>query len=111
MANSPSKEHSIKELIKREQHYELSDHEAADMLKLVTAFLDKQSSRKQIDVSVRKKLLLEQNGLCVMCGRRIGLQSHLDHKVPFVYVGDHLDDNFQMLCAHCNHAKGKKIDF
>ncbi|MBR5553923.1 MAG: HNH endonuclease [Clostridia bacterium] len=37
--------------------------------------------------------------------------SHLDHIIPWDYVGDNLSDNYQMLCEICNTRKGTSTYF
>ena len=60
----------------------------------------------------RLKLLSAQNNKCNICGKSINVtSSHLDHIVPWDYVGDSLDNNYQMLCDTCNTRKGSSTYF
>lgn len=90
---------------------QLDEHQSAFMLRLIHAFLNKSPYRKPIDESVKRGLLMDQNNRCAICGCEIDIHDHADHKVPFKYVGDALEDNLQMLCARCNEKKNASIDF
>ena len=54
---------------------------------------------------VRKRLTQKQNGKCAICGQAITHKSDLDHIIPWMYVGDALADNLQILCRECNSKK------
>lgn len=54
------------------------------------------------------RLLSQQEGLCVCCGRDLGDDYHVDHIMPLALGGLNTDDNVQLLRAECNLAKGAK---
>lgn len=108
---SKNKPNTIKEIIKRELKVELTDYEALRMCDLITAFLNKSNFRKTIEDSLKNKLLIDQNSKCAICGCDINIRAHADHIVPFKYVGDCLENNWQLLCEHCNEAKNASLDY
>jgi 5-methylcytosine-specific restriction endonuclease McrA len=59
------------------------------------------------------KLFKLQKGRCACCRELLGLDYHLDHKMPLALDGKNIDDNIQLLCPFCNLSKGSKhpIDF
>ncbi len=99
---------TIKQIIGDEMG-NISDIQAIRMHELITAFLNKSSNRKKVSIDEKKRLLALQNYKCKFCGCNINESDHLDHKVPFVYVGDELKNNKQMLCSHCNKKKNKSL--
>lgn len=110
-SRSPNNLETTKNLILNELQEELSDDEAQKIYSLITAFLNKNSYRKSIPDYVKISLLKAQNNKCAICGNEIDLHAHADHIVPFKYVGDELEDNFQMLCKNCNLKKNESIDY
>lgn len=80
------------------------------MKKCITAFLTKNSVRKPFDKEIKMRLLDKQMGLCAICSCQISLQDmHVDHIIPWDYVGDKLDDNYQGLCGKCNLSKSNNV--
>lgn len=56
-----------------------------------------------------KRLMAEQNGLCLACGCDLSVMGHhLDHKIPLSKGGLHCDENVQLLCPMCNRRKSDK---
>jgi len=108
---SKNKTYTIKEIIRREQKVELKEEEAERMNELITAFLNKSNFRKPIEERLKEKLLVKQHNKCAICNCEISIKAHADHIVPFKYVGDSLDDNWQLLCEHCNEAKNDSLDY
>ncbi len=102
---------TTKNLILNVMHEELSEDETKKIYPLIIAFLNKNSHRKPIPDTVKISLLNTQNYKCAICGNDIDLHAHVDHRVPFKYVGDELKDNYQMLCTTCNLKKNASIDF
>ena len=89
----------------------ISDSDADRLFVLITSFLNKSRYRKPIEESIRKSLLLSQNHHCAICGCDIDMHAHVDHIVPFKFVGDELDNNLQMLCTDCNLKKNASLDY
>ena len=60
-----------------------------------------------------EKLFKLQKGLCVCCGKPLGKNYHLDHKMPLALGGENEDWNMQLLRARCNGQKAARhpIDF
>lgn len=52
------------------------------------------------------KLLAQQQGLCVYCRCDIFATYEVDHIVPLSRGGSNWPHNLQLLCRHCNAAKG-----
>ena len=90
----------------------LSDEEYHTISIYLTAFFSKSDKRKTFDLSYKERLLKNQNHRCTICNSVIDLSNaHLDHRIPFHYVGDELPDNYQMLCETCNTRKGTATYF
>lgn len=91
----------------------LNDSEYDYMLKLVQAHLRMSNTRRPGVITDEKKaaLLRKQNYRCVFCGATVDSSSPVDHIVPFKYVGDELDDNYQILCISCNSKKNKQLTY
>lgn len=102
---------AIKSIFINQMQVELSDEQSQRMYDLIVAYLNKSNYRKSIPIEEKKRLLAKQNNKCRFCGCNIDLSAHADHIVPFKYVGDELNENFQMLCSHCNEEKGASIDY
>lgn len=65
----------------------------------------------------KKRLLDDQNWRCKICGVKLNLapaktgnlqQPELDHKIPFIFGGNH-PDNLQIICKACNIGKGQHL--
>ena len=98
-------------LISNELHVSLSPEECKRMRELIAAYLSKNEHRLKIPDSVTKKLLVDQNGKCAICEGHVDAHSHVDHIVPFKYVGDKLNNNYQLLCDKCNLKKNASLDY
>ena len=91
-------------------HLYNEDYERLSLL--LRAFFSKTNKRKRFDFEYKKKLVEIQNCKCNICGKKISVKdSHLDHIIPWDYVGDELEDNYQMLCETCNKRKGTAAYF
>ena len=55
-----------------------------------------------------EKLFKLQRGLCACCGKPLGDNYHLDHRMPLALGGKNVDDNMQLLTQRCNNQKGAK---
>jgi|GEM_PF-2984368 len=103
---------AAKSVVSRYVGCTLTDEGYAQIAKLLAAFFSTGDPRKHFDVSFRTELVNRQNGKCAICGKKIDSEgSHLDHIIPWEYVGDCLDDNYQMLCETCNMRKGSATYF
>ena len=69
--------------------------------------LERVHYREIIPESVRIFVWQRDQGKCVQCGRREGLE--FDHIIPIAEGGSSTERNVQLLCEHCNRSKGKTI--
>ncbi len=90
---------------------DISNDNAIRLYELIIAFLAKSPYRKNIPDSIKNQLLAIQKGKCAICNNTIDIHDHVDHIVPFKYVGDELKNNYQLLCSNCNLKKNANIDF
>ena len=62
---------------------------------------------------ITAKLFALQKGKCPCCGKRLGDDYHLDHKIPIALGGKNEDCNVQLLRKQCNQQKHIKhpVDF
>ena len=57
----------------------------------------------------RRTLFRRQKGKCSGCGFAFEFRNlQMDHIVPVTSGGADILENLQLLCAHCNYAKGKR---
>lgn len=76
------------------------------LLSLVKCYLRKTNSRIKINKNIKIALLKEQKYRCNICKTLIDTNNcHIDHIIPFKYVGDELNSNYQVLCKKCNLSK------
>lgn len=105
---------TTKALFQNEYNFELRPDDAARMASWINARLLKQPTRKSISQETKSALVKSQNGECAICGCRIeeySSKTHVDHIVPWVLVGDELENNYQALCEDCNHKKSNDVSF
>lgn len=57
---------------------------------------------------IATKLFKLQRGLCPCCKQPLGIDFHLDHKMPVALGGSNTDNNMQLLRATCNMSKSAK---
>lgn len=101
-----------KKIVKQYSGCELSGDDYEEMAALLAAHFRTGDPRKKYDDAYREQLTLKQNGQCAICKTAISAKgSHLDHIVPWDYVGDNLENNYQILCETCNERKGKAAYF
>ncbi|PFS47135.1 HNH endonuclease [Bacillus cereus] len=96
------------------KHYNVSlDLEYATLLYTwILCFFRKKPSRLTYPIEVKEQLLKQQEYSCKCCNKKMSIaNSHLDHIIPWTYVGDELADNLQMLCTDCNSSKNKSISY
>lgn len=53
----------------------------------------------------RRKVLRDNDGLCGICGHRVGRRWTIDHIIPLSKGGSHTYDNCQPAHAECNRMK------
>ena len=101
-----------KRIVKKYAGCSLEEEDYEEVSRLLRAFFVKSNTRKQFDVNYRKNLIELQNHRCNICGKKINIkEAHLDHIIPWDYVGDEIEDNYQMLCEICNKRKGTSAYF
>lgn len=96
------------------KHYNVSlNLEYANLLYTwILCFFRKKSSRITYPIEIKESLLYQQKHFCKCCNMKINIaNSHLDHIVPWTYVGDELSYNLQILCIDCNSNKNKSISY
>lgn len=90
----------------------LKEEDYAELSTLLAAHFRTGDLRKRFDSAFRERLTKQQNGQCAICKAPItSNDAHLDHIIPWDYVGDNLEDNYQMLCETCNERKGTAAYF
>lgn len=50
-----------------------------------------------------------QNKRCWWCGKKLGRNYHIDHRIPISRGGSDTLDNICLVHAHCNWSKGAKM--
>lgn len=101
-----------KRIIKQYAGCELLSDDYEEAAKLLTAFFNTGDPRKKFDNIYREQLIQKQDGRCAICKTNITTKNaHLDHIIPWDYVGDQLNGNCQMLCETCNERKGTAAYF
>ena len=89
---------------------QLSEDDILWMQICIKAFFSKSGTRRQIPMEEKKRLLEIQGNRCAICGCEITIQNmHVDHIIPWDYVGDQLNDNYQGLCENCNLSKSNHV--
>ena len=101
---------ATKKVVKRLCDCQLSEDDLLWMNMCIKAFLDKNNKRAVISEELKKQLLEKQQCRCAICGDMIDRSSvHVDHIIPWDYVGDELKDNYQALCPDCNLHKSNHV--
>ena len=83
---------------------ELDRDSCSLMVHWFTAFFRRDGRRRRYPPVIRQILQERQGNRCAICNRELQ-EGHLDHIVPWSYVGDQLEDNLQILCPRCNTRK------
>jgi 5-methylcytosine-specific restriction endonuclease McrA len=73
----------------------------------------KRANGGKLSAGLTEKLFRLQRGKCACCGKPLGDDYHLDHRMPLALGGANDDSNMQLLTAKCNLQKQAKhpIDF
>lgn len=101
---------AARKIVRAMCNFSMPDDDIKWFDKCFKAFMKKKNTRATIRPEVKKKLLADQNGKCAKCGAPITLSTmHTDHIIPWDYVGDELEDNFQGLCSDCNLHKSNHV--
>lgn len=91
---------------------QLDDEDAKLIATWIQAFFKKKSVRNPISFATRTQLLEKQNYKCACCKKQLGIEeSHVDHIIPWDYVGDELGNNYQVLCSYCNEHKSNNVHY
>ena len=67
----------------------------------------------KLSTGLAEKLFKLQRGKCACCGKKLGDNYHLDHRMPIALGGANEDWNMQLLTPQCNNQKHSKhpVDF
>lgn len=101
---------AARKLVQQVCHFSMSDKDIAWLNDCITAHMEKKDTRSVIPSNEKKRLLERQDNRCAKCGKTITLSSmHVDHIVPWDYVGNELEHNRQGLCSVCNSRKSNHV--
>lgn len=100
---------ALKTFISSNLRTNLDDSQTQFILKLIKAYFRKSSSR--VKLNNFDSLFKLQNGKCNICKRTIDQSAQIDHIIPWKFVGDEIDDNYQLLCNQCNSKKKANVFF
>lgn len=101
---------AVERIVQTVCHLSLPEQDLNWLNNCIKAFMKKKSHRTRIPESLRRELWNKQDGKCGVCNKEIQINDgHVDHIVPWDYVGDELNDNYQMLCSDCNLHKSNHI--
>lgn len=110
--NHKDKVVATKLLVKKYAGCQLDEDGCQLMKDLLSAHFRTGDARKRFDAPYRELLTSQQHGSCAICKCPITASTaHLDHIIPWEYVGDTLEGNYQMLCETCNERKGSATYF
>ena len=113
-SQSTDKELTVNAIIRNNLNVDLEYDDCKLMLQWFDANFKKNNSRKRITDEVKEKLYKKQKGICAVCGEPLGEEMkyvHVDHIIPWMLVGDELENNYQCLCPTCNECKSANIDY
>ena len=113
-SQSTNKELTVKAIMCNNLNFNLEDDDCKLMLQWFDANFKKSNRRRSIPNELKENLYIKQKGLCAVCGEPLGEEMknvHVDHIIPWMLVGDELNNNYQCLCATCNECKSANIDY
>lgn len=97
-------------LIREVSRLELDDEDVQWIKSVLEAYARRSSLRQRASEEMRESLVVRQNGRCAMCHTPISSSDcHVDHVIPFRWVGDELGENLQALCGSCNLSKSDSL--
>ena len=100
---------STKLLVSQIAHCNLGEEDLVWMDKCIHAYFNKKDKRinlKQVGIGLWNSCKTH----CEICGKPVTIDAlNVDHVIPWDYVGDELQDNYQILCEHCNKSKGANV--
>ncbi len=74
----------------------------------------KRRTRREISDRQRFRILVRDGFRCKSCGRsplmEVGVELHVDHKLPWSKGGETTDDNLETKCKKCNLGKGNAFN-
>ena len=74
-------------------------------------FDEPQRRRKSFPTELKKEIFKGQDGKCMYCGRKPGIDlMDVDHKNPMAKGGSDQKRNLQLICRTCNTRKGATTD-
>ena len=74
-------------------------------------FDEPQRKRKNFSPELKREIFKVQNGKCMYCGRKPGMDlMDIDHKNPVAKGGSDQKRNLQLICRTCNTRKGATTD-
>lgn len=101
---------AVKRIVQKVCGKTLPDGDLTWLDKCIKAYFHKGTRRQPITKEERRNLWEKQGRCCAICNQPIKLHDlHVDHIVPWDYVGDELEDNLQALCANCNERKSNHV--
>lgn len=111
---STNKVITSKVILNKEFNYAVSETDAEMFNTWMIAHFNKSDRRKGFSDIFKEQLYDKQNGLCAVCGEKLGRdfsKIHVDHIIPWTLVGDELHNNYQYLCNTCNESKSCHTDY
>jgi 5-methylcytosine-specific restriction endonuclease McrA len=101
---------AIRQIVRNICRLSLPEQDLEWLNNCVKAFMKKKPHRKQLSNAFRQELWNKQGKKCRICGKEIlANDGHIDHIVPWDYVGDELVNNYQVLCSDCNLHKSNHV--
>lgn len=91
----------------------LAKHPEAPRIFSLNRLARKKANGGKLSLGLAQKLFALQRGKCPCCGKPLGDDYHLDHKMPLALGGANEDWNMQLLRQRCNTQKQAKhpVDF
>lgn len=101
---------AVRKIVRKICGGQLPEQDLKWLDRCIKAYFHKRTRRRKILEAERVFLWEKQERRCAICGQPLLLQNiHVDHIVPWDYVGDELEDNLQVLCYKCNTRKSNHV--